>query len=398
MVSYLPEETGLAHKPPLAALEATTSDQDLPGPSSAVPSGHRVAVKLLVSNAAAGSIIGKGGACISELQQSSNSRIQLSQASDHFPGTSDRMLLVTGGIGDVLTALHLMFTKLNQDGMMLRANGPPVEGGTETPTLQVRVVVPSTSCGALIGKGGANIKHISSDSGAQISVSVIEQQFPGVHERIVTISGQLEQQLRAIALILSKISEEPGYDPSTIPMSYSMPHPAIMLGSPGLYGAPRGVLASVPTTNGHPITLGSISAHPGQPFVPRGPMGGGHPAHLPHAGHQHTNGRGGVLAQGQPVVAGMVDKIGGIADEHVGIVVGKGGRTLAELQQTTGVRIGISNRGEFLPGTTQRMLTLTGHPHSIALLEKMIEAKIHAVTVTNGSSGAAPQQQSHQHR
>ena len=68
--------------------------------------------KFLVSNSAAGSVIGKGGVTITEFQTQSQSRIQLSKTKMYFPGTTDRVLLITGSVNAILTALHLMLSKL----------------------------------------------------------------------------------------------------------------------------------------------------------------------------------------------------------------------------------------------------------------------------------------------
>ena len=72
---------------------------------------RKVVAKFLVSNAAAGSIIGKAGASISELQSQSGARLQLSRANEFFPGTTDRVVLASGTVNQVLTALHLVLTR-----------------------------------------------------------------------------------------------------------------------------------------------------------------------------------------------------------------------------------------------------------------------------------------------
>mmetsp|Transcript_18102 Transcript_18102/g.45467 ORF Transcript_18102/g.45467 Transcript_18102/m.45467 type:complete len:374 (+) Transcript_18102:186-1307(+) len=331
----------------------------------------RVSVKCLISNAAAGSIIGKGGATIAELQQSSNTRIQLSQATEHFPGTSDRMLLTTGGISDVLTALHLMFTKLNADTAAQRvaAGGPP--GAEET--VPLRMVVPSGACGGIIGKGGANVRHFIEDSGAGITLSHQDQQFPGVAERVITVVGKLEQQLRATALILTKMAEDAHYDPDAVPMQYALPHAA----HPHLAGGHMGH---------HPEAVMGLGGRPGH--LP-GAMHPGAMAHHPHAHHPHSPymhlpGRPPHVHAHHPMAAAAMaygapapmEKILGVADEHVGVIVGKGGRALAELQQVSSTRVTLSGRGDFLPGTTQRMLTISGFPANIAMAERLIEDRV----------------------
>ena len=72
---------------PSAALNAG-GEPSLAGDSEAGP--PRVAVRFLLSGASAGSIIGKGGATITEFETQSGARIQLSKQKECFPGTADR--------------------------------------------------------------------------------------------------------------------------------------------------------------------------------------------------------------------------------------------------------------------------------------------------------------------
>ena len=87
---------------------------------------RKVVAKFLVSNAAAGSIIGKAGASISELQSQSGARLQLSRANEFFPGTTDRVVLASGTVNQVLTALHLVLTKIQGEQVCPRAAHAPL--------------------------------------------------------------------------------------------------------------------------------------------------------------------------------------------------------------------------------------------------------------------------------
>lgn len=69
-------------------------------------------IKFLVSNAEAGSVIGKQGATITDFQNQSGARIQLSRNQEYFPGTSDRIIMVSGKFSDILKAVDLILNKL----------------------------------------------------------------------------------------------------------------------------------------------------------------------------------------------------------------------------------------------------------------------------------------------
>lgn len=66
----------------------------------------------------------------------------------------------------------------------------------------------------------------------------------------------------------------------------------------------------------------------------------------------------------------------GVADGHIGLVVGRGGRTIMEISQVSGARIKISDRGDFMSGTTDRKVTITGSQRSIRSAESMIMQKV----------------------
>ena len=54
---------------------------------------------------------------------------------------------------------------------------------------QLRLLVPTPLCGAIIGKGGATIRSFAEDSAAAITVSPQDKQPLGLPDRIVRITG-----------------------------------------------------------------------------------------------------------------------------------------------------------------------------------------------------------------
>ncbi|CAI5970666.1 unnamed protein product [Closterium sp. NIES-65] len=114
-------------------------------------------LRFLVSNNFAGSVIGKAGQVISEFQVQSGAKIVMSRAHEFFPGTADRIVLISGTVSAILTALHLILSKLADDPRR-------VETAREGELDLLRIVVPHRVCGAIIGKAGATIRgaHTSS--------------------------------------------------------------------------------------------------------------------------------------------------------------------------------------------------------------------------------------------
>ncbi|KAF4368033.1 hypothetical protein CsatB_011340 [Cannabis sativa] len=289
-------------------------------------------IRFLVSNAAAGSVIGKGGATITEFQSTSGARIQLSRNHEFFPGTTDRIIMISATINEVLKAMELVLAKLLSEIA-------DEESNEVDPRTKVRLVVPNSSCGGIIGKGGSTIKSFIEESQAGIKISPQDNNYLGLNDRLVTVTGTLDEQMRAIDLILSKLAEDPHYTQSmNAPFSY----PGVFFS--GFHGTPyTHVLPSVATA--------SYS--------------------LPNYG---PNGGGGKFQNNKEDRSNSVTI--GVSDEHIGFVVGRGGRNIMEISQASGARIKISDRGDFLSGTTDRKVTITGSQRAIRTAESMIMQKV----------------------
>ncbi|KAK9046827.1 hypothetical protein V6N11_052701 [Hibiscus sabdariffa] len=271
-------------------------------------------IRFLVSNAAAGSVIGKGGATITEFQSKSGARIQLSRSHELFPGTSDRIIMVSGAIDDILKAMELILAKLLNE-LNIKDNDDA------EPRTKVRLIVSNSSCGSIIGKGGATIKSFIDGSQAGIKISPQDNNFYGLNDRLVTVTGTLDEQLRAIDLILSKLCEDPHYSQAMhAPFSYA-----------------------VATATYNSMSYASNGA--GVKF----------PNHKEDQSNSITI---------------------GVSDEHIGLVLGRGGRSIMEISQVSGARIKISDRGDFMSGTTDRKVTITGSQRAIRQAESMIMQKV----------------------
>ncbi|XP_037451102.1 protein BTR1-like [Triticum dicoccoides] len=306
-------------------------------------------LRFLVSNTAAGCIIGKGGSTINDFQSQSGARIQLSRSHEFFPGTNDRIIMVSGLFDEVVKAMELVLEKLLSEGE---------ESNEAEARPKFRLVVPNSSCGGIIGKGGATIKSFIEDSHAGIKISPQDNNFVGLHDRLVTITGPLNSQMRAIHLILSKLSEDVHYPPNL-----SSPFPYAGLGFPSYPAAvPVGyMIPQVPYNN---------AVNYGPNGYPGGGGGGG--------GGRYQNNKPGTPVRSPANNDAQESHTIGVADEHIGAVVGRAGRNITEIIQASGARIKISDRGDFIPGTSDRKVTITGTSEAIQAAEAMIMQRVTA--------------------
>jgi KH domain len=213
--------------------------------TSDTPSSTMVAIKLLISNNSAGSIIGRSGQSISELQMESQTRIKISQSSDYYPGTQDRVCLIQGPtVVTVKCAIRLVLqrcyqiqqgewqqqqqqqsgeisrtaTSLHPTPVPLQLMPPDRTGSIITGDeydFILRLLVPISCGGMLIGKSGAFVKYMEEISGV-ISVRLTakedsQQQFMiPTNERTVTItSASVEQCIQCVNIVLDAMTAHP---------------------------------------------------------------------------------------------------------------------------------------------------------------------------------------------
>jgi RNA-binding protein Nova len=78
---------------------------------------------------------------------------------------------------------------------------------TDTPEddLSLRMLVSSSKCGALIGKGGSGISKMQEDTGARLQLSKIDECFPGTSDRVLEAKGNLQALLMLQSIVLAKL-------------------------------------------------------------------------------------------------------------------------------------------------------------------------------------------------
>ena len=122
-------------------------------------------IKMLVPHRHAGALIGKGGENMKVLENMSQARVKLSQSSEFYPETGERVLSARGDAQQVQRAIEMVLQSLDQSS---RRN---LEEGAEVPSQQVRLIIPERAAGSLIGKGGENIRKLQEETNCRISVS-----------------------------------------------------------------------------------------------------------------------------------------------------------------------------------------------------------------------------------
>ncbi|KAG9158618.1 hypothetical protein Leryth_019224 [Lithospermum erythrorhizon] len=300
-------------------------------------------IKFLLANAEAGLIIGKGGCTVNDFQSRSGARIQFSRPNEYFPGTLDRIITVSGTVESVLSAADLIFAKIIDETYC-------DDVGDAEPRSRYNLVVPSICCGRLIGKGGNTIKSLVSDSGASIKISPPEVMYRGLYERLLMLVGTIGEQMHALESILLILSEDPKYI-----QSYS---PPLYKGYNNMTDKSNGGGSKFQNNKFHYkvsslLTFRSCNT-----------------AYFYYSDVKTVE----LLLDVQAERTSSVTF--GVADELMGFVLGRGGRSLTEISQFTGAKIKVSSRGDFMPGTFDRKVTISGSPRAVYDAEAMITRKV----------------------
>ncbi|BFZ11626.1 hypothetical protein BsWGS_14667 [Bradybaena similaris] len=180
------------------------------GDASNIDGGRdSIHLKILVPSVAAGAIIGKGGDTIAQVQKEAGARVKMSKANDFYPGTTERVCLIMGPPEAVRHVNNFIMEKIREKPESIPSTPTkPDDAKNFDRHRQVKVLIPNSTAGMIIGKGGSYIKQIKEESGAyvQISQKAKETNLP---ERCITVAGDLEANMKAMDLILQKIVEDP---------------------------------------------------------------------------------------------------------------------------------------------------------------------------------------------
>ncbi|TFY75035.1 hypothetical protein EWM64_g8977 [Hericium alpestre] len=272
--------------------------------------------------------------------------------------------------------------------------------------LTLRALVSTKDAGVIIGKAGKNVADLRDQTGVKAGVSKV---IPGIHERVLTISGSVESVAKAYALIISQLVEA---NPSSPPMSSSSAaHTSIrLLISHNLMGTIIGrnglkikaiqdasgarMVASkdmlpqsterVVDVQGSPEAigraieeigrclledwergLGTVLYHPGVGDE----RSGGRRTHnsAPSYSSRRSNGDGPMREQSPPPYGGaqptnLRTQNISIPSDMVGCIIGRGGTKITEIRRLSGSKISIAKAPH--DETGERMFTIIGTPEA----------------------------------
>jgi len=261
-----------------------------PGSSAPAPTTDSIRMLMWFSNTNAGTIIGKGGKSISSIREESGCRVMIAEPAQ---AGAERLVTLLGAPLGINRAVQLMLERIEHQmreggagaaaaaggmagtamavGASSAASAMAMAGGSGSGagaiTHSLKLCLGNHQVGAVIGKGGAQIKALREESGATIRVETASNAMTS--ERLVTVAGGMPEVVRAhqlLALKLATVPEDDGrttapagkYQRTNMASGLS---PTLPRGGASYFGAPGA--NGAPALFGHPQQQGYFAPPPG---------------------------------------------------------------------------------------------------------------------------------------
>uniref|UniRef100_A0AAR2K716 K Homology domain-containing protein n=1 Tax=Pygocentrus nattereri TaxID=42514 RepID=A0AAR2K716_PYGNA len=305
-------------------------------------------IRLLMHGKEVGSIIGKKGESVKKMREESGARINISEGN-----CPERIITLAGPTTAIFKAFSMIIDKLEEDISSSMSNST----ATSKPPVTLRIVVPASQCGSLIGKGGCKIKEIRESTGAQVQVA--GDMLPNSTERAITIAGTPLSIIECVKQICVVMLESP-------PKGVTIPYRPKPSGSPVIFAGGQAYAVQGQHAIPQPdLTKLHQLAMQQSPF-PLAPSSQGFTGECPRVNIPS-------LLSGIDATAQTGSHELTIPNDLIGCIIGRQGAKINEIRQMSGAQIKIANPVE---GSNDRQVTITGSPASISLAEYLINARL----------------------
>ncbi|KAM3915820.1 poly(rC)-binding protein 3 isoform 8-T9 [Leptodactylus fuscus] len=320
-------------------------------------------IRLLMHGKEVGSIIGKKGETVKKMREESGARINISEGN-----CPERIVTITGPTDAIFKAFAMIAYKFEEDIINSMSNST----ATSKPPVTLRLVVPASQCGSLIGKGGSKIKEIRESTGAQVQVA--GDMLPNSTERAVTISGTPDAIIQCVKQICVVMLEVQCVGVASPPKGATIPYRPKPASAPVIFAGGQAYSIQGQYAIPHPdLTKLHQLAMQQTPFTPLGQTTPAFPGEkLPlHSSEEAQNLMGqsaGMDASPQASTHELT-----IPNDLIGCIIGRQGTKINEIRQMSGAQIKIASAME---GSAERQITITGSPANISLAQYLINARL----------------------
>ncbi|XP_044143843.1 poly(rC)-binding protein 2 isoform X2 [Bufo gargarizans] len=328
-------------------------------------------IRLLMHGKEVGSIIGKKGESVKKMREESGARINISEGN-----CPERIITLAGPTNAIFKAFSMIIDKLEEDISSSMTNST----ASSKPPVTLRLVVPASQCGSLIGKGGCKIKEIRESTGAQVQVA--GDMLPNSTERAITIAGIPQSIIECVKQICVVMLESP-------PKGVTIPYRPKPSSSPVIFAGGQvsrqagGHACETDLWEGRRshtggVSLDAVDLH-GLTKLHQLAM---QQSHFPMSHSGNTGFSGGIDASAQTTSHELT-----IPNDLIGCIIGRQGAKINEIRQMSGAQIKIANPVE---GSTDRQVTITGSTASISLAQYLINVSLETAKPSSSQSVTTP--------
>ncbi|KAM8800433.1 poly(rC)-binding protein 2 isoform 6-T6 [Rhynchonycteris naso] len=327
-------------------------------------------IRLLMHGKEVGSIIGKKGESVKKMREESGARINISEGN-----CPERIITLAGPTNAIFKAFAMIIDKLEEDISSSMTNST----AASKPPVTLRLVVPASQCGSLIGKGGCKIKEIRESTGAQVQVA--GDMLPNSTERAITIAGIPQSIIECVKQICVVMLETLSQSP---PKGVTIPYRPKPSSSPVIFAGGQDRYSTGSDSASFPHTTPSMCLNPdlegppleaytiqGQYAIPQPDLTKLHQLAMQQSHFPMTHGNTGF--SGLDASAQTTSHELTIPNDLIGCIIGRQGAKINEIRQMSGAQIKIANPVE---GSTDRQVTITGSAASISLAQYLINVSL----------------------
>ncbi|NXV03641.1 PCBP3 protein, partial [Cettia cetti] len=317
-------------------------------------------IRLLMHGKVRGSHSRDKGETVKKMREESGARINISEGN-----CPERIVTITGPTDAIFKAFAMIAYKFEEDITNSMSNST----ATSKPPVTLRLVVPASQCGSLIGKGGSKIKEIRESTGAQVQVA--GDMLPNSTERAVTISGTPDAIIQCVKQICVVMLESP-------PKGATIPYRPKPASTPVIFAGGQAYTIQGQYAIPHPDQLTKLHqlAMQQTPFTPLGQTTPAFPGTYPHTLSRYPSLTSLTMF---PCICPGLDASPPastheltIPNDLIGCIIGRQGTKINEIRQMSGAQIKIANATE---GSSERQITITGTPANISLAQYLINAR-----------------------
>ena len=329
--------------------------------------------KLLFPSYIAGLIIGKDGVEISSLMARTNTNIKFSPGRELYPNTQDRVCCIIGSVHNIVSAIKNIFEKISSSETVY----------DQEILKTVKMIISNVASGIIIGKSGTTIKTIQQNYNVRIQLTNKDENR-GLPERTMTITADDSESLfDAFQDILIRLLHDTESDKWKKVLSYSNytvtnPSASSTSSTPSLTNTTSSTVTDYSVLLQSMLQQKPLHSVNGSLYQQQQQLassssateGNLTQAMFAYLYSQSLMSNSSYFTRYAPVmIDGVNFSIPGstlatfevaVPEVMINSVLGIGGKVLTELMHATGARMQVSGAGDYIPGTYNRKLTITG--------------------------------------